>query len=58
MARPRNSVVACKIKHLQKRFSVLFYVYVTTSKCVWQMFYAKTFAKMLQNICKAFLQML
>jgi len=42
-----KTVVTRKIKHLQKCFSVLFYT-EQPLKCL-QMFYSKTFAKMLQN---------
>jgi len=34
-----------------------FILHETTSKNVLQLFYAKTLAKMLKNICKPFLQM-
>jgi len=35
---------------------LVFILHVTTSEDVLQMFYAEAFAKMLQNICKTFLQ--
>jgi len=44
-----KTVVTCKIKHLQKMFQC-FILHVTTSKMLFKMFYAKTFATMLQNI--------
>jgi len=52
-------VVTCKTKHLQnicKYVLVFFIFHITISKNVLQVFYAKTFAKTLQNICKTFLQ--
>ena len=45
-------VVTCKIKHLQNICKMLqcFILHVPSSKNVLQMFYAKTLAKVLQNI--------
>jgi len=54
-----KTVVTCKIKHLQKccKMSECFIIRVTTYKIFLKCFTLKTFAKMLQNIRKSFLQM-
>jgi len=54
-------MVTCKIKHLRNICKNVLMLYfrciLATSKNALQMFYAKAFPKMLQNICKTFLQM-